>query len=79
MNSNGLSPKQRQILAFISRYWFEHCYPPTIREIVDGCGLSSTSVAAYNLERLRRAGHLAITAGRARSIVPTWVAERMRT
>lgn len=53
-----LSAKQEKILAFIRRFMAEHSYPPTIRDIVRGCGISSTSVAEYNLAILEREGYL---------------------
>jgi repressor LexA len=33
-------------------------YPPTIRDIAAGCGISSTSVVAYNLNKLEQAGYI---------------------
>jgi repressor LexA len=53
-----LSPKQQDIIDFISRFWEERGYPPTIRDIVNGCGISSTSVVDYNLNILERAGYI---------------------
>jgi repressor LexA len=48
--------KQDNILKFIRSFTDDHDFGPTIREIVDGCGLSSTSVANYNLNGLERDG-----------------------
>ena len=53
-----LSPKKRSIIDFIHRFWRDMGYPPTIRDIVAGCGLSSTSVADYNLNILERQGYI---------------------
>jgi repressor LexA len=53
-----LTPKQQKILVFIRRFIEEKSYPPTIRDIVRGCGISSTSVADYNLTRLEETGFL---------------------
>jgi repressor LexA len=53
-----LSYKQRSIIDFINRFWRERNYPPSIRDIVSGCGLSSTSVADYNLKILERQGYI---------------------
>lgn len=53
-----LSPKQQKILDFIRRFMTEHSYPPTIRDIVRGCGISSTSVAEYNLIILEKEGYI---------------------
>lgn len=54
----NLSPKQRSIVDFIHRFWRDRNYPPSIRDIVSGCGLSSTSVADYNLRILERRGYI---------------------
>ena len=51
-----LSQRQARILAFIQDYTTHHVYPPTLREIVEGCDLSSTSVALYNLVTLGQRG-----------------------
>ncbi len=53
-----LSPKQRRILDFLNSFLDEKSYPPTVRDIVKGCGLSSTSVADYNLRFLEREGYI---------------------
>ena len=55
---SSLSLKQRQIISFIGRFLAERGYPPTIRDIVNGCGLSSTSVASYNLNIIERQGYI---------------------
>jgi repressor LexA len=53
-----LSARQESILSFIRRFITEKSYPPTIRDIVNGCGISSTSVADYNLGILEKGGHI---------------------
>ncbi len=53
-----LSSKQQQIINFIRRFLADRQYPPTIRDIVTGCGLSSTSVVNYNLKILEREGYI---------------------
>jgi repressor LexA len=54
----ALSMKQRAILDFIRNFIDENNYPPSIRDIQDGCGISSTSVVDYNLKALERLGHI---------------------
>ena len=54
----GLSTKQKQIIDFIRRFWADKQFPPTIRDIVTGCGISSTSVVTYNLKILEREGYI---------------------
>jgi len=43
---------------FIGRFLAEQGYPPTVRDIQAGCGISSTSVVDYNLKILEREGHI---------------------
>lgn len=53
-----LSERQRKILRFMSGYMNSQGYPPSIREIGDAAGISSTSVVNYNLNKLVQAGFL---------------------
>lgn len=53
-----LSPKQQKIANFIYRFWEDRGYPPSIRDIVAGCGISSTSVVNYNLNILEKKGYI---------------------
>ncbi|HEX8968076.1 MAG TPA: transcriptional repressor LexA, partial [Chloroflexota bacterium] len=46
------------ILKYIEAYLDERGYPPSIREIGDRVGISSTSVVDYNLKLLERAGYI---------------------
>ncbi len=50
--------KQQRIIDFIRQFLVDRGYPPTIRDIVSGCGISSTSVVDYNLNRLEKAGYI---------------------
>ncbi len=56
--AKDLSPKQQSILRFIRRFIEEHDYPPSIRQIQDGCRISSTSVVDYNLKKLEGEGYI---------------------
>jgi repressor LexA len=53
-----LSAKQQRILAFVRSFVDDNSYPPSIRDILGGCGISSTSVVDYNLKALERAGYI---------------------
>ena len=53
-----LSLKQKSIIGFIRQFVEDKGYPPSIRDIVVGCGISSTSVANYNLNILEREGYI---------------------
>ena len=63
-----LSPKQQHIIDFLSRFARERSYPPTVRDIVRGCGISSTSVVDYNLDILEREGYIRRHPGISRGI-----------
>jgi len=58
MTRKALSVKQGRILKFIRKFIDSRGYPPTVRDILSGCKISSTSVVAYNLSRLEAAGHI---------------------
>lgn len=49
---NTLSDRQRRILEFIIQFVDQNEFPPTIREIGEQVGISSTSVVNYNLAKL---------------------------
>src|SRR3954464_15040822 len=51
-----LSDRQQRILDFVVEYTGEHGYPPSIREIGQAVGITSTSVVDYNLKALERSG-----------------------
>lgn len=51
-----LTERQRGILRHIWESINERGYPPSIREIGEAVGISSTSVVNYNLERLKQEG-----------------------
>jgi len=54
----ALLSKRQRIIDFIRRFWVERGYPPAIRDIVNGCGISSTSVVDYTLNILEREGYI---------------------
>jgi repressor LexA len=53
-----LSDRQQAILEFVEEYTSDHGYPPSIREIGQAVGISSTSVVDYNLRALERGGKI---------------------
>jgi repressor LexA len=63
-----LSEKQRRIIGFINRFVADKGYPPSIRDIQAGCGISSTSVVDYNLNILESRGHIRRSAEVSRGI-----------
>lgn len=60
--------KQQKILEFVSKYMKENGYPPAIREICKGVGLSSTSTVHAHLETLKRDGLLEKADAKSRGI-----------
>jgi repressor LexA len=54
--SKGLGERHQKILNFLSEYQRENRYPPSIREIGEKTGISSTSVVNYYLDQLEKKG-----------------------
>ncbi len=54
--SKGLGERHKKILAFLKEYQSREGYPPTIREIGEQTGISSTSVVNYYLDQLEKRG-----------------------
>lgn len=52
----SLSARQEHIIRFIRQYLRDNHFPPTIREIGEAVGISSTSVVNYNLNALEKKG-----------------------
>lgn len=63
-----LTPRQRGVLEFIRRSVRERGYPPSIREIGDAVGLTSTSSVAHQLRTLERKGLLKRDHNRPRAV-----------
>jgi len=54
--SKGLGERHQRILEFLQVYQHENKYPPSIREIGEKTGISSTSVVNYYLDQLEKRG-----------------------
>ena len=52
------SPQENKIVTFIKQYISDNGYPPTIREICQGVGLSSPSTVHHHLRNLENKGVL---------------------
>ena len=52
------SEKQKQILEFLQEFLDRKSYPPSVRDIQQACGISSTSVVDYNLRLLEKSGQI---------------------
>jgi repressor LexA len=58
MTENALTQRHRQILACIETAMRERGYPPSVREIGEAVGLSSSSTVHAHLATLQRLGYL---------------------
>src|SRR5437879_2864176 len=56
------------MVAFLERYLAQHGYPPSVREIGAGIGISSSSLVHYHLKRLEKRGVIVRTHEVARGI-----------
>ena len=56
--SKGLGERHQKILDFIESYQRKSKHPPSIREIGESCGISSTSVVNYYLDQLEKSGYI---------------------
>jgi repressor LexA len=63
-----LSARQRKVLEVIRTSVSERGYPPSIREIGDAVGLTSTSSVAHQLRALERKGYLRRDPNRPRAV-----------
>ncbi|HKQ59586.1 MAG TPA: transcriptional repressor LexA [Candidatus Eisenbacteria bacterium] len=66
-----LNERANKILAFIRSFTRDNGYPPTIREIGESFGISSTNGVRYYLNLLERGGHLKRSGRISRGIGPT--------
>ena len=57
-DATGLTPRQQAILRVIRESVDERGYPPSVREIGEGVGLTSPSSVAHQLASLERLGYL---------------------
>ncbi|UCB43423.1 MAG: repressor LexA [Dehalococcoidales bacterium] len=58
MRRSGLSKTRERIYTFIRKFYREHDYAPTVRDILRGCRLSSTAVVQYHLNVLEKEGRI---------------------
>jgi repressor LexA len=67
-DANGLTTRQRMILECIAETVAERGFPPTMREIGERVGLSSTSSVTHQLQQLERSGFIKRDSRNARSM-----------
>jgi len=67
-DSSGLTPRQRKVLEVIRDSVLRRGYPPSMREIGEAVGLTSTSSVAHQLATLQRKGYLRRDPNRPRAV-----------
>ncbi len=67
-DETGLTPRQRKVLEVIRDSVERRGYPPTIREIGEAVGLSSTSSVSHQLSTLQKKGFLRRDATKPRAV-----------
>src|SRR3979490_401678 len=68
MDESGLTQRQRMVLEVIRDSVQKRGYPPSMREIGEAVGLTSTSSVSYQLSTLQRKGYLHRDVGRPRTV-----------
>ncbi|MGH3343226.1 MAG: transcriptional repressor LexA [Carbonactinosporaceae bacterium] len=68
-DASGLTPRQRRVLEVIRESVERRGYPPSMREIGDAVGLTSTSSVSHQLAALQRKGYLRRDPHRPRAFV----------
>ena len=63
-----LTLKQTEVLNFIKKYTAMHGYPPAIREICKGLGLSSPATVHAHVKKLENAGVIKTSNNKFRTI-----------
>lgn len=66
--SPALTPRQRKVLEVIRDHVERHGYPPSVREIGDAVGLTSTSSVAHQMRTLEKKGYLRRDPNRPRAL-----------
>ncbi len=66
--ADGLTPRQRRVLEVIRDWVQRFGYPPSVREIGEAVGLTSTSSVAHQLRALERKGYLRRDPNRPRAV-----------
>lgn len=63
-----LNPRQRQILDYLKEHARRHSYPPTVREIGQAVGLSSSSTVQNHLNTLEQRGYIRRDPSKSRTV-----------
>ena len=68
MSMEMLTPRQKQVYDFVVSWTSEHGFPPTVREICEAVGLSSTATVHSHLKALENKGYLKIAQAKSRAV-----------
>jgi repressor LexA len=74
--TDKLTKRQGEVLEVIARHLDEVGYPPTIRELGDALGISSTNGVNDHLKALERKGYLTREDGKSRTMRPLFWPDR---
>lgn len=72
-----LTKKQEEVLTYVKKYIVTHGYPPAVREICEGLGLSSPATVHTHLKELEKKGAITKTKSKFRTIEINGVNEYM--
>ncbi len=67
-SGKNLTKKQNEVLDYIKKYTAQHGYPPAIREIGAGLGLSSPATVHTHVKKLEEAGVIKTSSNKFRTI-----------
>src|SRR5262249_55533155 len=65
---NHLNNRQQQILDFLRAHQRDHAYPPTVREIGQAVGLTSSSTVQNHLNSLEARGYIRRDPAKSRTV-----------
>lgn len=77
-DASGLTPRQRKVLEVIRAAVEQRGYPPSVREIGEAVGLTSTSSVAHQLKVLQEKGFVRRDPNRPRAMEVLPVGDRIR-
>lgn len=72
-----LTKKQEEVLVFIKKYIVKYGYPPSVREICEGLGLSSPATVHTHLKQLEKKGAISKAKSKFRTIEVNGINEYM--
>lgn len=68
MQEKQITKRQKDVLDYIKKYSAKHGYPPAIREICKGVGLSSPATVFVHMKNLEQQGYIKTTSNKFRTI-----------